>query len=665
MTARRLNRAEYNDSVQDLLGVHFRPADDFPQDDSGYGFDDIGDVLSLSPLLMDHYLSAAEQVARIAVFGPPPMQATLAKFQAPRRGSVQLTVPAPGTAYDATGLSFHSSMHKLYRFPADGQYAFTPAIDGQLPAGPDALNVAIWIDGERVATQQSKPVPQGRKRIESRAKVAAGDHTVSVSFINLFDGIEPSADGKRLTTNVRVASLEIGGPFRSPTGPSAESVKLIYACGHLDGHHTAACDRTIVSSLARRAYRRPPTPEEIDKLTGLMAMAKQQGASYEEAVSAAIEAVLVSPNFLFRIEKNGRVKNGAYPLNPYELATRLSYFLWSSIPDDELLRAAANNSLRKPAVLEAQVRRMLADPKAARLVENFGGQWLEIRRLESVKPDVQKFPDFDDYLRYSMRRETELFFADIIHNDRSILDFLDARYSFVNQRLAGFYGIPGVTGTEFRKVDLGATHRGGVLTQASVLTVSSYANRTSPVLRGKWILENLLNAAPPPPPPDIPILNEAAIGTSMTQRQQMEQHRANPACAGCHAMMDPIGFAMENYNGIGQWRNKDGKFPIDASGKLPGGQAFNGAAGLEEVLRGKAQAFTRCLTEKMLTYALGRGLEDYDTATVDGIVKRVAAHGYRFSSLVMEIVKSFPFEYEKPADVRTVASQVRKSEAEP
>jgi len=668
VTAHRLNRSEYNYSVQDLLGVHFQPADDFPQDDSGYGFDNIGDVLSLSPLLMEHYLNAAEEVARLAVFGPSPLQATLIKFTAPRRGPAQVPVPAPGTPYDTTGLSFHSAMHKLYRFPADGEYRFTPFVEGQAPDGTDALHIGIWIDGKLAATEETGPASQGRKRVEARARVTAGDHTISVTFLKLFDGSAPpqppaegtdSAASKPLTTNVRVASLELGGPFDSPTGPSPESRKLVFICNQ----QTPGCARTIVADLARRAFRSPPAPDEIEKLTRLVIVAQQRGASFAEGVGVAIEAMLVSPDFLFRIEKDARVKkNGAYPLNDYELASRLSYFLWSSIPDEELLDCAASGKLRKPAVLEAQVRRMLDDPKSARLVENFGGQWLEIRRLESVKPDARKFPDFDDYLRYSMRRETELFFQDIIHNDRSILDFLDARYSFVNQRLAEFYGIPGVTGTEFRKVDLGDSHRGGVLTQASVLTVSSYANRTSPVLRGKWILENLLNAAPPPPPPDVPNLDEAAIGTSMSLRQQMEKHRTNPVCAGCHSMMDPLGFAMENYNGIGKWRTRDGRFPIDASGKLPDGQTFQGASGLEEILRGKAKAFARCLTEKMLTYALGRGLESYDNPTVDGIVNRVAEQQYRFSSLVMEVVKSFPFEYEKPGVVHTAGARVRESE---
>ncbi|HXS98337.1 MAG TPA: DUF1592 domain-containing protein [Candidatus Limnocylindrales bacterium] len=610
-TPHRLNRAEYNYAVRDLLGVLAQPADDFPQDDSGYGFDNIGDVLSVSPLLMERYLHAAETVARLAMFGLPPAQPTLVKFQAPRRD------PLNADAADATGLSLHSAMHKLYRFPATGEYAFSPGIDGGAAQAPGTVRVGIWIDGQLAATQEVSAAAAGRQRLETRAKVSGGEHVLSVTFLDPFIG--------------RVAVLDLGGPFDGTAGPSPESLKLIYSCGHLDGRHTPACDRIIVTNLARRAYRRPPSAAEIEKLTGLMALAKQQGASYDEAVSAAIEAVLVSPNFVFRVEKP---QPGAY-----ELASRLSFWLWSSIPDDELLRAAGNGSLRKPAVLEAQVHRMLADAKSARFVENFGGQWLETRRLESVKPDVRKFPDFDDYLRYSMRRETELFFENVIHEDRGILDFIDGRTTFVNQRLAALYGIPNVSGTEFRKVDLTGIPRAGVLTQASVLTVSSYANRTSPVLRGKWILENFLNAAPPPPPPDVPNLDESAAGTSGSMRRQMEQHRANPACAGCHSMMDPIGFSLENYDGIGKWRDKDGSFPIDASGTLPGGREFSGAAGLQEVLRGKAQDFTRCLTQKMMTYALGRGLEQSDNAALDDIVKRVAAHRYKFSSLVVEIAR--------------------------
>jgi hypothetical protein len=387
---------------------------------------------------------------------------------------------------------------------------------------------------------------------------------------------------------------------------------------------------------------------------------RKDGGSFEESLSVTLQAILVSPNFLFRIEKDAAAKPGATataaPIGPYELASRLSFFLWSSIPDEPLLAAAQAGALHKPAVLRAQVLRMLKDPRSSRLVENFGGQWREIRRLESVKPDAQKFPEFDDYLRYSMRRETELFIENVMHQDRSVLDFVDGRYSFLNQRLAELYQVPGVTGSDFRKVDLSATPRGGVLTQASVLTVSSYANRTSPVLRGKWILQNLLNAGPPPPPADVPNLNEAAVGTSMSMRQQMEEHRANAVCASCHRMMDPLGFGLENFNAVGKWRTEDGKFPIDPAGKLPDGRTFQSARDLEGLLAAQAPAFARCLAGKMLTYALGRGLESYDDTAVQAIAKRMAAEKYRFSSLVLGVVDSLPFQMRKSEQVPAGAS---------
>jgi len=337
-----------------------------------------------------------------------------------------------------------------------------------------------------------------------------------------------------------------------------------------------------------------------------------------------------------------------YQIGQHELASRLSYFLWSSMPDDELLGLADNRALRKPDVLTAQVRRMLKSEKAQALVENFGGQWLELRKLESAKPDRERFPEFEEYLRMSMRRETEIFFEYIVRQDRAVTDFIDADYTFLNERMARFYKIPNVTGTEFRKVSLaGNAQRGGVLTQASVLTVSSYATRTSPVLRGKWILDNILNAPPPPPPPDVPNLDEAKIGSSMTLRQQLEEHRKNATCAACHSRMDPLGFGLENFNAIGQWRVQDGKFPVDSSGTLPDGRSFEGPQALKDILKGDRDAFTRGLTEKLLTYALGRGPERYDRPVIKRIAARVAANEYRFSSLALEIVNSLPFQYRR------------------
>jgi hypothetical protein len=513
-----------------------------------------------------------------------------------------------------------------------------------------------------------------------RTRVTAGDHWIAVSILHLYDGLPDDYKGpnpskrpippppefkpppylpaervaelkkefdarraERVPANdARISSLEVGGPYDQAKGPSSASLKSIYTCGHLDAHHKAGCERQIVADLARRAYRRPVTQQEVEQLVSLITMARRQGDSFEEGIVQALQAMLVSPHFLFRIEKG--VSEAANHITEHELASRLSYFLWSSMPDDELLRCADQGRLKKPEVMAAQVQRLLKDPRSRALVESFGGQWLELRKLESVKPDRERFPEFEDYLLRSMRRETELFFDNILRQDLSILDFLDGNYSFLNERLARFYKIAGVTGTEFRKVDLTGTERGGVLTQASVLTVSSYATRTSPVLRGKWILENLLNSPPPPPPPDVPNLDEASIGQSASMREQLEQHRKNATCASCHARMDPLGFGLENFDATGAWRTQDGKFSVDASGTLPDGRSFKGPQELRAILRADRSAFTEGLTEKLLTYALGRGLERYDKPAVKKIASLVAADNYRFSSLVLEIVKSLPFQ---------------------
>jgi hypothetical protein len=700
VTARRLNRAEYNNTVRDLLGVDFRPADDFPQDDSGYGFDNIGDVLSLSPVLMEKYLTAAEKVARTALFGPEMLKPTMARYQPSGRRAVPSTT-TPLFDYDLTGLSLPNALHVTPRFPVDGEYVLRVILGGVRPSGSDPLQIALWIDGQQVQALSFDPEgiasfsddrqDFGGMTQEFRTRITAGEHWVAVSLLHLYDGLPASYQGpnpsrkpappppvfkpppnlpperveefrKRFEARksekvpvgeARINTLEVRGPYAQEKGPSTASLKKIYTCGHLDGHHQPGCVLKIVTGLARRAYRRPVTPQEVDRLVTLVSTVQQKGDSLEEGLCVALEALLVSPHFLFRIETDHPVSRtarvagdgSAYPLAQYELASRLSYFLWSSMPDDELLLRAEQGALRRPAVLATQVQRMLKDPKSRALVENFGGQWLELRKLESVKPDRQRFPEFEEYLRVSMRRETELFFESIIREDRSILDFIDGNYTFLNERLARFYQIPGVRGPEFRKVLLtGNKERGGVLTQASVLTVSSYATRTSPVLRGKWILENILNAPPPLPPGDVPNLDEAKIGSAASLRQQLEQHRQNPTCAACHVRMDPLGFGLENFDAIGAWRTQDGKFPIDASGVLPDGTSFHGPQELKAIVKARREAFAECLSEKLLTYALGRGLERYDKPTVKKIAGGVEARNYRFSSLVLEIVRSLPFQ---------------------
>jgi mono/diheme cytochrome c family protein len=493
VTIRRLNRVEYNNTIRDLVGIDFHAADDFPSDDVGYGFDNIGDVLSMAPILMEKYLEAAERIVAKAFANP-----------------------------------------------------------------------------------------QVRQRIV----------------------------------------------FRQPT----EETKI-------------DCARQIIERFVFRAYRRPVKPEEVDRLVGLVTQAEAQGDSFDRGIELALQAILLSPHFLFRIELDPQPRNegAVHSVNDFELASRLSYFLWSSMPDDELFEQARQNKLHEEPILEAQVRRMLKDPKARALVDNFAGQWLELRNLKAATPDPGLFPSFDEFLRSAMLKESELFFEAIVNEDRSILDFLDSDFTFLNERLAQHYGIPGVKGDQFQRVHLTGDRRGGILTQASVLTVTSNPTRTSPVRRGKWILENLLGTPPPPPPPDVPELKEGKELTG-TLRQRMEQHRANPSCASCHQRMDPLGFGFENYDAIGAWRTLDGKSPIDPSGVLPDGKSFKSPKELKAILKGKEEEFRRCLTEKLLTYALGRGLEFYDKAAVERISHNLAQKGNQFSALVIEIVKSDPFQ---------------------
>ncbi|WP_406700613.1 DUF1592 domain-containing protein [Singulisphaera sp. Ch08] len=439
------------------------------------------------------------------------------------------------------------------------------------------------------------------------------------------------------------------GPYNPPPQVFPENHRRIM--NHQPGLAPREAAREVVSRFAARAFRRPVQPDEVDRLMKLYDKAESEGERFEACVRLVLEGVLVWPDFLFRVELDPRdaQPGTSYPINEYELASRLSYFLWSSMPDETLLTLAAEGRLR--GELESQLRRMLSDPKAAAFVENFAGQWLTIRKLAFVAPDSKEFPGFDDELRSSMIRETELFFESIVREDRSILDFLDADYSFVNERLAKHYGMSGVEGKEFRRVKLPA-NRGGILTHASILTLTSNPTRTSPVKRGKWVLDQLLNTPPPPPPPDVPDFPEEKRLTG-SLRKVMEMHREKPICASCHQRMDPIGFAFENYDATGAWRDKDGTFLIDPSGVLPDGRSFQGPTELKTILRGKKELFSRCLAEKMLTYALGRGLEYYDKCAVDKILEALNQNGDRFSVLMTEVVKSEPFQ------MRTATGEVR------
>ena len=692
VTARRLNRAEYNNTIRDLLGVSLRPADDFPQDDSGYGFDNIGDALSLSPPLLEKYLTAAERVSRTAIFGAEKVPAKLVELRSSRKDAPRLEkIP---TEYDKSGLTLLQAFHTTYKFPTTAKYLFNPVLSGLRPPGCEPMHLALWIDGKKVQEIEHQPsgTPSfsgspleiyGQKAAFAKQTVTAGDHWVAITIENIYEGlpasfggpnpskqIVPPATGNRfpplpadatpeqiarrkdfekrneerianqiyeLPNATKVGNLELGGPYEQVLTPDPQVRAKIFTCGHTgtNAAHTAACPKTIIANFARRAFRRTVTEAEIAPYLSLFAQSRKQGDSFDEAICAVTQAILVSPHFLYRIDQKG---------DAFELASRLSYFIWSTTPDETLLKLAENGTLRTPAVLEAQLTRMLQDPRSSTLAENFAGQWLELRKLESLKPDLDKFPTFDEYLRFSMKRETELFFTEILKKDRPILDFIDGNYTFVNERLANHYGMVGITGPEFRKVSLAGTNRCGVATQASVLTLTSYSTRTSPVLRGKWVLDNLLNTPPPPPPPGIPSLEETKVPAGASLRQQLEAHRQKPLCASCHAKLDPLGFGLENFDAIGKWRTMDGKTAVEASGTLPGGKSFVGATQMASVLKTDKDTFTRALTAKLLTYALGRGLERYDQPTVKKIAEAVAKDNYKFSALTREIVLSLPFQ---------------------
>jgi hypothetical protein len=637
VTARRLNRAEYNNTIRDLLGVSFRPADDFPVDDSGYGFDNIGDVLSLSPSLMEKYLNAADEITRLAIVTAPPPKPMFDRYDLDKVGQAQRLPADP----EGERLSRRGAVMARHMFPREAEYEFKLTVRGRgVPEAPNEK--LVFLLGGRQLQVLDVEHGQNKKRTwEFRLPVKAGELELGAAFVapGPKQG-DPTDPAQTLLAD----SIEVRGPYLPDSAPLPETHRRIFICSP-EGD-TGDCARRILDNFTRRAWRRPVKPAEMDKLLGLVKLAAAQGDTFEKGIQLAVKAALSSPNFLFRLEQDPDPNDPARPhrINDYELASRLSYFLWSSMPDDELFTLAGRNSLHEPAVLDSQVRRMIADPKSQALAENFAGQWLELRNLNSVFPDQRKFPAFDSDLREAMRRETILFFNSILKEDRSILDFIDARYTFLNERLAAHYGIQGVEGRQFRRVQLDGEQRGGVLTHASVLTVTSYPTRTSPVLRGLWVLENFLGTPPPAPPANVPQLKEEEIGKTMSLRRQLEKHRADPGCAVCHDKMDALGFGLENYDAVGAWRNQDGNFPVDVAGVLPGGKQFTTPAQMKSILRQDQELFTHMLVEKMLTYALGRGLESYDKPVVRSVARDVAASDHRFVSMILRIVNSLPFQ---------------------
>jgi hypothetical protein len=653
----RLNRAEYSNAIRDLLAVDVRPGEWLPVDDSGYGFDNIAAVLSTSPALLDRYMSAAHKVSRLAVgdLTLKPVEEIYDAKRDPLKGSrnEQLNDDLP---FDS-----RAGMTVGHYFPLDAEYVFKVRFLGVQAGGeeteidPFQVRVAVKAGLHTIGVTS----PRENLKVESDAPAAerGGGAGGPGSAAQIPSPVDLRLSGARLkrfdvrATKPEVSKLIVGGPYQ-PTGRGdTPSRRTIFVCQPARRAQEAACARSILTALAHRAFRRPVTSADIEPLYAFYQRGRASG-DFESGIQAAIEAMLVSPEFLFRIERDPpTARNGeAHRISDVELASRLSFFLWSTIPDAELLDLAERGRLKDSAVLEHQVRRMLDDPRAEALVSNFAGQWLHLRNVETVKPDPVIFP-FDEALRQSFITETTLFVSSIVREDRSLLDLLSADYTFVNQRLAEHYGIPRVYGSQFRRVTLTDVNRRGLLGQGSVLTVTSYPNRTSVVQRGKWILENLLGTPPPPPPPDVPELKAAPHGKVLSMREQMQVHRANAICAACHARMDPIGFALENYDAVGRWRSEDAGAPIDASGTLPDGTRFQGPAGLSQLLLTKYRDdFMRTATEKLLTYALGRGVEYYDYPTIRSINRDAARDNYHVSSWILAIVKSTPFQMRRTSD---------------
>ena len=681
-TAHRLNRTEYANAVRDLLGLEVDGRALLPPDDADLGFDNMADILSVSPALLERYLSAARKISRQAL-GDPSLEPATDTYVVPtmrfqdHRMSEDLPFGSRG------GVAFR------HHFPLDADYDIRIQLRRQLYGYVRGLQkeqqIEVRLDGRRVAlfTVGGAPgtaPPQtftgtvlGDRLWEEytlhadgdlhfRLSVPAGPRVIGVAFIQARserDGVlQPRATAKTLAIAERwsspseapeasVEQVTIAGPFDATGSGDTPTRRRILRCQPAGAADEEPCAREILSTLARRAFRRPLTTGDADALMAFYAAGRRDG-SFETGIQRGLESILVDPEFLFRIERDPDepTASAAVPISDLELASRLSFFLWSSIPDDELLDAAAAGRLREPAVLERQVRRMLADARAQALVDGFAMQWLGLRRLQSVVPAPDLFPEFDDNLREAFEQETRIFVRNQLREDRSVLDLLRADYTYVNERLARHYGIPNVYGSRFRKVTFDDGIRGGLLGHGGILTVTSYPTRTSPVLRGNWVLEHILGAPPPPPPPDVPALPDQGEGGRLASvRERLELHRESPVCASCHARMDPLGFALEHFDPIGKWRaNSEAGTAIDASGVFPDGTEFDGLAGLKTVVLGEPEQFVQTVAEKLTTYALGRGVQYYDMPAIRRIMRDAAPHDYTWSSLVLEIARSTPFQ---------------------
>ncbi len=660
----RLNRTEYANAIRDLLDLKVEVNDLLPADDEANGFDNIADVLKVSPSLLEQYLSASRQIAALAV-GDPAVKPVSQVYRIPPD-------QAQGEHIEGLPLGTRGGILIHQNFPLDAEYDFSVKllrnIVGYITGLEWPHQLEISIDGERVfiapvggeADNKMMDTNLGvagdaiDARLKTRVAVKAGPHDVAVAFLrkSSTESDEPlqpftrDLDLQNMNGIPLIDSVDITGPYKA-TGPGdTPSRRRIFSCHPASASEEVPCAKRILTTLARRAYRRPVNDRDLELLLSFYQQGRNQG-NFDSGIENALRLILADPKFIFRYSPDPpNVAPGTvYPVSDLELASRLSFFLWSSLPDDRLLEVAEQGKLHDPAVLDRQVRRMLADPRAETLVTDFAGQWLFLRNLNSAIPDREEFPNWDDNLRQAFRRETELFVESVIREDRGVLDLLTADYTFVNERLAKHYGIPDIYGSQFRRVKIADENRRGLLGQGSILTVTSYPNRTSPVLRGKWILENILGTPPPPPPPNVPALKENSEGSKpLTMRELLEQHRQNPTCATCHKILDPLGFSLENFDAIGQWRVKEAGGPVDASGQLADGSKVDGPISLRKAILSHPEQFVDTLTEKLLTYALGRGLEYYDMPVVRSIARNAAQDNYRFSSIVLGIVRSAPFE---------------------
>ncbi len=625
VTLRRLSRVEYRNTVRDLTGIDFKAADDFPADDIGYGFDNNGDVLSLPPILMEKYFDAAGTILDRAIVTTEQRAPVTRAF----KGN-ELSGNGGGRASAQTyDLYSNGDAGVDVKIRLEASYVIRVSVGGD-QAGPDPVKMALYVDADQVSQADVRERRDKPALYEVAVRLKPGPHRIAAAFLN--DYYQPQAKNPAdRDRNMIVHSLELIGPIDLPAPETHTRIFISKDPGE------------IISAFASRAFRRPAAPEEVGRLLSLFEKASKGGGSFETAMKLPLRAILVSPSFLFRVE----MSRGE--LGEHELASRLSYFLWSSMPDAELMALARSGRLR--ATLDAQIERMLGDPRASTLAENFAMQWLQLRRLRELAPDPLAFPQFDEDLRAAMAQEAILFFESVLRENRPVTDLLDANYTFLNERLARHYGIEGVGGAQMRRVRLSDPRRGGVLTMAGVLATTSNATRTSPPRRGKWVLETILGAPPPPPLPDAGTIKEnAADAAQVSLRRRLEQHRQNVKCAPCHALMDPLGFGFENYDAVGAWREKDEAGPVDTAATLPDGRAFKGPVELKVLLLAQRDDFVRCLGEKLMTYALGRGVEYYDGPDIRAIGAAAAADGYRLSAMVKAVAKSWAFQHRRRSD---------------